>query len=175
MLFRRKTHKIPLLNTTATADISFMLLIFFLVTSSMSVDKGLQRQLPPYQEEQPPPTEIDNEHLLQLAISDDNTFTLNRQPTDIAEIKDNIVTFIEQQTDDYFISVETSDLCSYDTYFQLQSVLAQAYAEIYDKQARKEYKKPFDRLTKSEQLTICQRMPYRVADAHLAEKGGRQP
>src|SRR3712207_8700574 len=35
------------LNTTSTADISFMLLIFFLVASSMNVDKGLMRQLPP--------------------------------------------------------------------------------------------------------------------------------
>ena len=37
----------PQLNTTSTADISFMLLIFFLVTSSMDTDKGLTSQLPP--------------------------------------------------------------------------------------------------------------------------------
>ena len=39
----------PQLNTTSTADISFMLLILFLVTSSMDVDKGLSRPLPPIQ------------------------------------------------------------------------------------------------------------------------------
>ena len=37
----------PSLNTTSTADISFMLLIFFLVVSSMDIDKGLERLLPP--------------------------------------------------------------------------------------------------------------------------------
>ena len=42
----RKLHGVPGLNTTSTADISFMLLIFFLVTTSMDVDKGLLRQLP---------------------------------------------------------------------------------------------------------------------------------
>ena len=46
MLIRRKQHETPGLNTTSTADISFMLLIFFLVTTSMDVDKGLLRQLP---------------------------------------------------------------------------------------------------------------------------------
>ena len=46
-MFRRRKRDIPGLNTTSTADISFMLLIFFLVTSSMDTDKGLPRQLPP--------------------------------------------------------------------------------------------------------------------------------
>ena len=42
----RKRLGVPGLNTTSTADISFMLLIFFLVTTSMDVDKGMVRQLP---------------------------------------------------------------------------------------------------------------------------------
>ena len=40
MLIRRKQHETPGLNTTSTADISFMLLIFFLVTTSMDVDSA---------------------------------------------------------------------------------------------------------------------------------------
>ena len=46
-MFERKKRQVPSLNTTSTADISFMLLILFLVTSSMDIDKGLTRQLPP--------------------------------------------------------------------------------------------------------------------------------
>ena len=46
-MFRRRKREVPGLNTTSTADISFMLLIFFLVTTNMDVDKGLIRQLPP--------------------------------------------------------------------------------------------------------------------------------
>ena len=61
-MFRKRYHQqIPELNTTSTADISFMLLIFFLVTSSMDTEKGLLRQMapPPQQEEQL--TDINNE------------------------------------------------------------------------------------------------------------------
>ena len=47
MLIKRRKHIVPELNTTSTADISFMLLTFFLVTTSMDVDRGLVRQLPP--------------------------------------------------------------------------------------------------------------------------------
>ncbi len=42
----KKKKKIPGLNTSSTADISFMLLIFFLITTSMDTDKGLARRLP---------------------------------------------------------------------------------------------------------------------------------
>ena len=55
MNIRRQKHRVPALNTTSTADISFMLLIFFLVASSMDVDKGLSRQLPPADNQQKDP------------------------------------------------------------------------------------------------------------------------
>ena len=47
MKLRRRKNEVPGLNTTSTADISFMFLIFFLVTTSMFVDKGVVRKLPP--------------------------------------------------------------------------------------------------------------------------------
>ena len=58
MFRRRYREQIPELNTSSTADISFMLLIFFLVTSSMDTDKGLLRQLPPLQEEEVKPNDV---------------------------------------------------------------------------------------------------------------------
>ena len=46
MMFRRHRHSVPLLNTTSTADISFMLLIFFLVTSTIIVPNTIKVTLP---------------------------------------------------------------------------------------------------------------------------------
>ena len=61
----KKKKKMPSLNTTSTADISFMLLIFFLVTTSMDTDRGLAVRLPnpPEENQQDPPflTQIDSE------------------------------------------------------------------------------------------------------------------
>ena len=47
MNFRRGKRDVPGLNTTSTADISFILLVFFLVISSMDSTKGVFKQLPP--------------------------------------------------------------------------------------------------------------------------------
>ncbi|MBR6998845.1 MAG: biopolymer transporter ExbD, partial [Prevotella sp.] len=49
-MMRRRRREMVGLNTTSTADISFMLLVFFLVTSSMDTDKGMERLLPPPQD-----------------------------------------------------------------------------------------------------------------------------
>lgn len=50
----KKTKKVPDVNSSSMADIAFLLLIFFLVTSSMDTDSGLARRLPP------PPQDQDN-------------------------------------------------------------------------------------------------------------------
>lgn len=75
MLIRRKQHETPGLNTTSTADISFMLLIFFLVTTSMDVDKGLLRQLPspePQKKEQQQSV-VDKANLMALCLTAGDT------------------------------------------------------------------------------------------------------
>ena len=57
-MFRKRKRIVPQLNTSSTADISFMLLILFLVTTSMDTDKGLTRELPPVTPDDHQPTEI---------------------------------------------------------------------------------------------------------------------
>ena len=77
MFRKRYRQQIPELNTTSTADISFMLLIFFLVTSSMDTEKGLLRQMapPPQQEEQL--TDINKDNVLQVELDAQNQLTCN--------------------------------------------------------------------------------------------------
>ena len=66
-----KKKKMPGLNTSSTADISFMLLIFFLITTSMDTDQGLQRRLPrPPEENQEDATmDIKSRNLLYVRVN----------------------------------------------------------------------------------------------------------
>ncbi|MBR6190339.1 MAG: biopolymer transporter ExbD, partial [Prevotella sp.] len=70
MFIRRKHRDIPELNTTSTADISFMLLVFFLVTSSMDSDKGLGRKLAPLDEQQVEMRDVHRSDVLQIRIDE---------------------------------------------------------------------------------------------------------
>ena len=95
MFIRKRKHQIPGLNTTSTADISFMLLIFFLVTTSMDVDKGLRRQLPPAQ---PKTTQqesiVDKDKLLELSIKADNIVMQNGHKIRIQDLQVQVEDFI---------------------------------------------------------------------------------
>ena len=95
MLIRKRRHDIPGLNTTSTADISFMLLIFFLVTTSMDVDKGLRRQLPPAQQEKiEQESLVDKGKLMELKITEGNVLLLNGQPINMDELRIRTEEFI---------------------------------------------------------------------------------
>ncbi|HEY9551544.1 MAG TPA: biopolymer transporter ExbD, partial [Prevotella sp.] len=73
MMIKKRRRQVPGLNTTSTADISFMLLIFFLVTTSMDVDKGLLRQLPPAQNNQEQQvSEVEKSTLMAIKITPAN-------------------------------------------------------------------------------------------------------
>ena len=69
-----KKRKVPGLNTSSTADISFMLLIFFLVTTSMDTDQGLGRTLPkpPEDEQMQKQLDVKERNILYVRVSKDN-------------------------------------------------------------------------------------------------------
>ena len=90
----RRKHKLemPELNTTSTADISFMLLIFFLVTTSMDQDKGLSRQLPPLEDEQQVEVmDVDKRNLLALKVTDHNELLGNDSMVAVGKLCGSVV------------------------------------------------------------------------------------
>ena len=87
MNIRRQKHRVPALNTTSTADISFMLLIFFLVASSMDVEKGLTRQLPPADNQQKQEeSAVNKNRLMTIKISAQNELLIDDIPMPIDKL-----------------------------------------------------------------------------------------
>ena len=70
MFFKKKKREVSGLNTSSTADISFMLLIFFLVTTSMETNNGIYRKLPPIDKKQQKeiPTVINTNRIMTVQI-----------------------------------------------------------------------------------------------------------
>ena len=78
MVKREKRHSIPELNTTSTADISFLLLIFFLLTTSMDSDKGLGRMMPPPEpDKQEEMQDVKKDNVLTLHLMKDGKLTIS--------------------------------------------------------------------------------------------------
>lgn len=92
--------KVGDLNASSQADIAFLLLIFFLVTTSMSVDQGLYRQLPPPQEDKTENTDKINErNIFIVLINKDNQLLVESELADIHSLTERTIEFITNPRD----------------------------------------------------------------------------
>src|SRR5690554_343529 len=90
----------PEVNAGSLADIAFLLLIFFLMTTTMSTDAGLGRTLPPPippNEEPPPP--IRERNVFEVLINANNQLLVEDKPMDLKDLKDAAKEIIEKPTD----------------------------------------------------------------------------
>ena len=95
----KKKKKMPGLNTSSTADISFMLLIFFLVTTSMDTDMGLTRRLsqPPDPDQEDAQIDVKERNVLNVRINAAGNLMCNHETIDIRELRARAKEFIKMR------------------------------------------------------------------------------
>lgn len=166
MIFRRKRREVPGLNTTSTADISFMLLVFFLVTTSMDVDKGMNRQLPPKQDEKQEMMDVDRSKVMSLALSEEGLLTIDEKPADIDKIRRQLKEFIVTIGPSHIIELKTDRKCDYDTYFHLQNEIVRSYREIRDAASKQQFGKPYSKCSVEQREQLMEKYPQRVQEVY---------
>ncbi|MBO4316550.1 MAG: biopolymer transporter ExbD [Prevotella sp.] len=167
MFRKREKLGMPMLNTTSTADISFMLLIFFLVVSSMDIDQGLLRQLPSKDKESiQKETLVDQSQLMQLSITADNKLLIDDVPTDIRQLRPALQRFIARQGASHLIALQSDPASLYDTYFQVQNELVLAYKHVRNAYSMKKYGKKFQELDKEQREKVMERVPQHIAEVY---------
>lgn len=196
MFVRRNKRQVPGVNTASTADISFMLLIFFLVTTSMDVDKGLFRLLPSPESQKQLKTEtiVDKNTLMALHVTADNRLLLNDKPIEVSRLKGEIIQFVNRLGNRHLISIESDREADYDLYFQMQNQIMMAYNELRNQYSMKHFGKAFDALSSSQKESVRKNCQQRVTESyanasvgsdkrvdamteeqkHSEEKGGKQ-
>lgn len=167
MLIRRKQRETPGLNTTSTADISFMLLIFFLVTTSMDVDKGLLRQLPspdPQKKEQQ--TVVDKANLMELRLTAGDTLLVNGKPMQVSQLKEETIRFVHRLGKKHLISIESDRDADYNLYFQMQNQLMEAYSQLRNETAQKKYHRDYALLNNDQKEQVRNICPQRITESY---------
>lgn len=168
MLIRRKQRETPGLNTTSTADISFMLLIFFLVTTSMDVDKGLLRQLPspePQKKEQQQ-TVVDKANLMALRLTAGDTLLVNDKPMKVSQLKEETIRFVHRLGKKHLISIESDRDADYNLYFQMQNQLMEAYSQLRNETAQKKYHRDYALLNNDQKEQVRNLCPQRITESY---------
>jgi biopolymer transport protein ExbD len=148
---------IPEVNAGSMADIAFLLLIFFLVTTTIGVDQGINRLLPRY-EENPPPPPINERNILRVLVNKDNQLLVNEQVMELKDLRQAAVDFLENNgtgqcaycqgkgnpkssdsPDDAVISLMNDGQTTYETYIAVQNELVAAYYFLRDRECKKRY------------------------------------
>jgi len=158
----------PEINAGSMADIAFLLLIFFLVTTTMDVDSGVSKKL----SEKPPkdyvPPIIKKKNIFEININRNNQLFVEDEVMDIKDLKAAALAFIDngggngkidngvatgpcnyckgdrlESSSDHpnkaIISVESDRATEYGTYVTVQNELLLAYAELRDRLAQERY------------------------------------
>lgn len=169
----------PLLNAASTADMSFILLILFLVTSSMDVDKGLERRLPPLDEcQQDAIADVSSENVLTLELTANDSLLADGELVGMGELRRRVVAFVgggKADREKHVISLRVNRNASYDAYFNMQNEIVAAYNVLRNSRAMKVYGCPLSGCTPSQREALREYYPQRVAEAYsMAEEGGVQ-
>ncbi len=189
--------KIPEIPSASLADIAFMLLIFFLVTTTMDVDSGLERRLPPMPEEQPedddtPP--IKERNVFVVLVNSKNQLLVEGEVMRVEDLRDKAKEFMANPNDDenlpektmkevpYFgqvgitkgvISLRNDVGTQYGTYIAVQNELVGAINDLREEIAEQKFGKPYDRLDSDQQGAIKDIYPSRISEAEPKKAGGK--
>ncbi len=169
MRFSRKNRDgVPELNTTSTADISFILLVFFLVITSMDSNKGISKLLPPPEKEntEQTVTEMDARNVLEITIGKDGQIAADGKAIDIAKLKERIVGFVRNcpQRSRHVVNITMLADSKYDDYFHVQDAISSAYAQLKNKCAHSRYHKSYAECSDEERQAVDKAFPQRVME-----------
>jgi biopolymer transport protein ExbD len=187
-----KNKKIPEINASSQADIAFTVLIFFLVFSTMDIDTGIVRMLPPMADPNVKQEDIKvkERNLLLVFVSGSGNIMAGGKVITLDALKDKAKEFILNPLDDKdlpekkdtpiempdgskwtypvsegVISLQNTRDTSYQVYIKVQNELTRAFNEVRDDVAMSKFGKKFADLDDAERKVITKAIPMKISEA----------
>lgn len=184
----------PEVNAGSMADIAFLLLIFFLVTTTMNSDTGLQRRLPPWtQEQQATGQEVNQRNVLMVLVNSRDWLMVNGQRMDVTQLREKVIEFVENpenkpslsertvknvegigdvEVSKGVISLQNDRGTSYRMYMQVQNEIVAAYNILREKASQEKFGRRFGLLSDDEQEAIKKVYPQQISEANPRNAAG---
>ncbi len=180
-------RKVQEVNAGSMADIAFLLLIFFLVATTMNKDYGINRVLPPYQEDQTKEMEVKQRNVFLVFVDRENRIMAGGDIIELSQLGAKAKEFLQNPTRDEnlpeieikeidllgrvavskgVISLQNDRGTHYDTYIAVQNELTKVYNELRDEASQRYFQKPFNELMIKEQRdAIVAAIPISISEA----------
>ena len=176
----------------STADIAFLLLCYFLMTTTMGDQAGLHRRLPPIPDkEQAQDQKVNRRNIIIVRINSADKLFAGSEAMDISFLKEKIKEFLTNPTNDpnlpekepveangktYMkskgvISLQNDRGTSFQAYIAVQNELVKAVNELRDDFAMQEFGRKFSRLNEDQQEVVKKVVPQNISEAEPKDTG----
>ncbi len=180
--------KTPAINSSSTADIAFLLLCYFLMTTTMGSHTGLSRRLPPIPDanQKVEDQKVNRRNIIIVKINAADKLLAGNEQIVVSQLKDKIKEFLTNPTDNPnlpekevkeiegfgsypvskgVISLQNDRGTSYHAYIAVQNELVKAINELRDDFAYRNYGKRYERLTEEQQDIVKKAIPQNISEA----------
>lgn len=181
-------RKTPEINSSSTADIAFLLLIYFLMTTTMNQDSGLQRRLPPIPDENQKVEDqkVNRRNIIIVKINSADRLFAGNEPMDVSQLKDKIKEFLLNPNNDQnlpeksekiiegygacmvskgVISLQNDRGTSYQAYIAVQNELVKAINELREEFSITHFGRPYANLGEEHQKIVREAIPQNISEA----------
>jgi len=169
------------INAGSMADIAFLLLIFFLVTTTIAEDKGILVKLPPWSDEEPDITKLKERNVYSVLVNAQNQLLVREEPMRLANLRENAKEFISnprrmenmsESPKNAIISLKNDRGTNYETYLAVYNELKGAYDELWDDLAQKRYGEPYsEEMEYAKRKAIKTEIPMVLSEAEPTNFG----
>ena len=162
------------INASSMADIAFLLLIFFLVTTTIAEDKGILVKLPPWSESEPESLKFKSRNVYSVLVNAQNQLLVRGQEMKIGELREHTKEFIanpfkredlSESPKKAVISLKNDRGTNYGTYLEVYNELQGAYNELWDEEALRKYNVPYVKLSASKKRGVRNEFPLVISEA----------
>ena len=168
MIKKRKIAEATI-PTSSMADIAFLLLLFFLVATTIDVDTGIGLVLPEYVKDVST-VEVPKNRMAAVLINANGDVLMDGKPISIYQVKDNLKPRIISKIDlpknkKLIVSVKTDRKTKYNNYVQALDQIKSAYFEVRDEYSNQNYGRKYNDLPEDEQKVVQEKIPIIISIA----------
>ncbi len=150
MFLKKRAREVAEVPQAGMADIAFLLLIFFLVVTTIDVDTGIGMQLPPPPDPDQEPPPILERNLMNILVNAQGLILINEEPASLGQVQQLVMDFVDnenraqdpnlsQSPRQAIVSIKTDRQTPYEIYINMLDEVIGSYRQLRNEAAQREF------------------------------------